>query len=138
MRIPNDKIVQQAIQNAVNKLGSQDELAKKTGVLQKDISRYISGKGKSFTPQAWGNLYKYIREFLPENYTENFMPDNDNDRSINLIGYNHETIVVHSIAGLTTAKEIKSDLIKNIIDSGEFDQETKLKIIALISKDCSN
>ena len=133
MRIPNDKIIQQAVRNAVNKFGSQAELEKRTGILQKDISRYVSGKGKFFTPKAWGSLYKYIQEFLPENYTENFI--SNDDRSINLIGYNHETIVVHSIAGLTTAKEIKSDLVKNIIDSNEFDQETKLKIISLINKD---
>lgn len=134
MRVPNNEIIQFAINQAVDHYGSQVKLAELTGIRQNDISRYIKGEHKNISAKSWGQLYKFIEQFLPDNYVKDLrINDDENDRSINIIGYNHGTIVVHSIAGLTTAKEIKAELTSKILSSNEFDESTQLRIIKLIN-----
>lgn len=134
MRVPNNEIIQHAINQAVDHYGSQVKLAELSGIRQNDISRYIKGEHKNISAKSWGQLYQFIEQFLPDNYVKDLrINDDESDRSINIIGYNHGTIVVHSIAGLTTAKEIKTDLTNKILASTDLDDHTKLKVIKLIN-----
>jgi hypothetical protein len=128
-----DNTIIKAIRMAIDKHGSQTELERLTGINQNSFSRYLSGKNNRIKKATWSLLYPYIKDFLPENYLDNL--DKDNDNLLNIVGYNHGTIVVHSIAGMTTAKEIKSTLTSRIIKSNEFDEKTKLKIIELINEE---
>ncbi len=132
--IKNSKSIGIAIGKAAEEYGGQASFAELIGVNQNTISRYISGGIVKIPSHTWLLLYPYIEGFLPEN-SKNKATVIDEDKTINLIGYNHGTIVVHSIAGMTTAKEIKSDLTARILDCDDLDEKMKFKIINLINKE---
>lgn len=83
--------------------------------------------------ETWLRLLPYIKNYLPENYTESI--EKGSESFLTIMGYNHGSIVVHSIAGMTTSKEIKANLTKRILQSKKFNDATKIEILNLINED---
>jgi phage repressor protein C with HTH and peptisase S24 domain len=65
-----------AITKAAEFYGGQSALERVCGVSQKNITRYISGKGYRMGVENWQNLYSYCRRFLPEDKAEDYAPEN--------------------------------------------------------------
>jgi SOS-response transcriptional repressor LexA len=65
-----------AITKAAEFYGGQSALERVCGVSQKNITRYISGKGYRMGIDNWKNLYSYCRRFLPENKAFDYAPEN--------------------------------------------------------------
>ena len=131
-RIKIDEIKREAIRKAALAL-SQSELGRLSGVLQESINSYINENSQSMNYETWLRLLPYIKEHLPKDYIESI--ENDGNNFLNIIGYNHGTIVVHSIAGMTTEKEIKTILTKRILKSKKFNDSIKLEILELINEE---
>ena len=66
------KDIHNALKKAVSKAGSQSALALRTGIDQKNISRWISLQVDKISGHQWDKLYPCIAEFLPEGYN-NFL-----------------------------------------------------------------
>ena len=67
MRVKITKEMRAAIQQAVEEAGSQSELARRSGVDQRNLSRYVSGLN-TMTDHIWAALYPYCAKYLPEDY----------------------------------------------------------------------
>jgi SOS-response transcriptional repressor LexA len=65
-----------AIAKAAEFYGGQSALERVCGVSQKNITRYISGKGYRMGIQNWENLYSYCRRFLPKDKIFDYAPEN--------------------------------------------------------------
>ena len=64
-----DKIMRDAIVAAVNAPGyNQSRLGEKSGVSQRNISRYISGQTNSISDRIWRDLFPFVKEYLPPEY----------------------------------------------------------------------
>jgi poly(3-hydroxyalkanoate) synthetase len=83
--------------------------------------------------ETWLRLLPYVKEYLPKDYIESI--ENDGNNLLNIVGYNHGAIVVHSIAGITTEKEIKTILTNRILKSKKFNDAIKLEILELINEE---
>ncbi len=70
----NTKEIQKAINKTVDELGSQTELAKRTGIKQQNLSSYISGKTAKI--DMWEELEPFIRHNLPDNFNSQGYPAN--------------------------------------------------------------
>lgn len=58
-------IIIEAMQKAIQKEGSQAIFAKKMGIAQSVLSRYLSGNVKGINNRTWLALYPKIKEYLP-------------------------------------------------------------------------
>lgn len=56
-----------AIRKAVDELGSQQELARRSGVSYKNISKYINNGVKNIRENAWDKLTPFIAKYLSYN-----------------------------------------------------------------------
>jgi SOS-response transcriptional repressor LexA len=65
-----------AIAKAAEFYGGQSALERVCGVSQKNITRYISGKGYRMGVENWEKLYSYCRRFLPEDKAFDYAPEN--------------------------------------------------------------
>lgn len=63
-----DKGMIAAIQEAAGRLGSQNELSRKSGVPQQQISSYLSGKTKGISLENWLKLLPHIKAYLPADH----------------------------------------------------------------------
>ncbi len=70
----NTKEIQKAINKTVDELGTQTELAKRTGIKQTNISKYISGQTAKI--DMWEELEPFIRHNLPDNFDSKGYPAN--------------------------------------------------------------
>ncbi len=69
----DDKIFE-ALKQAINSCGSQNALAKASGVRRQDISRFLDGTLKSISISSWNKLIPFLSVYLPEYYRFNFTP----------------------------------------------------------------
>lgn len=67
MRVKITKEMRFAIQQAIEEAGSQSELARRSGVDQRNLSRYVSGLN-TMTDHIWAALYPYCASHLPADY----------------------------------------------------------------------
>lgn len=68
------KEIRNALQQAVNKAGSQSELSRQTGISQKNISRWLSCQVDSINDVLWEKLYPYVKSYLPEDCKNDTRP----------------------------------------------------------------
>jgi SOS-response transcriptional repressor LexA len=71
-----DQVMRDAITKAAEFYGGQSALERVCGVSQKNITRYISGKGYRMGVENWEKLYSYCRRFLPEDKAVDYAPEN--------------------------------------------------------------
>jgi transcriptional regulator with XRE-family HTH domain len=55
----------EALRKAVAYLGSQSELARRSGVPQGYITKYLSGMVKTISDDVWDKLEPHLRRFMP-------------------------------------------------------------------------
>ena len=63
MIVLNDKI-RQAIAKAIEEIGGQSELSRRTGISQQSFSKYISGFVNQIGDRTWEALFPYIKKYL--------------------------------------------------------------------------
>jgi hypothetical protein len=59
-----DTEIIEAMRQAIIKLGSQRELARQIGVVEQNVSRYLSGKIKKVEIGTWYNMEPILRPYL--------------------------------------------------------------------------
>ncbi len=110
-----DAAILKAIRVLVNsKTGGQSEVARLTGITQKQVSNYVSGKTQRMSAQSWRRLYPVLKNFLPPEYI------NQND-----------SLMQGSFRGDAVSRE---HLIETILRNEELDDRVKLRVIGIINK----
>ena len=71
MRI-RSKDIRTVLQKAVEYYGSQSSLARKTGISQRNISRWLSGQVDKINGDLWNKISPHIRPFMPEGFEETY------------------------------------------------------------------
>ena len=116
IRITNE--IRSAISRAIESVGSQSELSRRSGVPQKNLSNYISSANSLMNEATWIQLYPFVRDFLPQ---EKFVKKRD-------------LLTVCHLEGITTRAEIVSELIQRIVECEELDEHARLVVIRLLSE----
>jgi len=115
MNITIDAVILKAIRALVNsKTGGQSEVARLTGITQKQVSNYVSGKTHSMSALSWQRLYPVLKIYLPAEYV------NQNDGQME-----------GPVRGDAVSREY---LIEAILRNEELDDHVKLLVIGIINK----
>lgn len=59
------KDILSALHQAVEHLGTLEQLSKKTGIAKSSLSRYVSGVTTNINESTWKSLEPYLRPYLP-------------------------------------------------------------------------
>jgi len=70
MIVLNEKI-RKAIAKAIDEIGGQSELSRKTGISQQNFSKYISGYVNKIGDRTWDALFPFIKKYLPSDFPVN-------------------------------------------------------------------
>lgn len=71
-----DKVMRAALRDATLAPGSsQSEIARRSGVSQKNISRYISGFVGRINDRLWRDLYPVVAQYIPASVRDHYAPD---------------------------------------------------------------
>lgn len=120
-----NEIILKAIKAAVSDLGSQVELAERSGLPKQHINQYISGKVKGINKGTWAQLYPNIKKYLPENYL------NVSGGSIGHVIQGGTNVGNHQGGGENIYKE---KLTAKILNNKELNAEEKVKMLKLLNE----
>ena len=117
IRITNE--IRSAISQAIEAVGSQSELSRRSGVPQKNLSNYISSANSLMNEATWIQLYPFVRDFLPYGKTTE----------------KKDLLTICHLEGITTRAEIVSELVRRVAECDELDEHTRLIVIRLLSQE---
>lgn len=69
-----DRIMRSAIIAAVDAAGGQSALARKSGVPQRSISRYVCGANAVMNDRTWRDLFPCVKDFIEKDKLEKYTP----------------------------------------------------------------
>lgn len=114
MIVLNEKI-RHAIAKAIEEIGGQSELSRRTGISQQSFSKYISGYINQIGDRTWEALFPYIKKHLPS-------------------GYSSEFLVETKVKSSASVNAICRYALE-ILESPSIPQETKIQLLTLYFKE---
>ena len=110
-----DPVLLKAVLELVNsKAGGQSEVARLSGITQKQISNYVSGKTRAMNDESWRKLYPFLRKFLPAEYINRLESGADPENRGDAVS--------------------RKQLIELVIGDAELDDAAKLRVIGIINR----
>lgn len=113
-----DTAIMAALRKAVESAGSQVELARRAGVLQQHVNKYLSGATKRISLENWAKLEPYLHPYLPQSHRQD--PTMAHIRQIERQTYPHTAALFDHVANAR----------RQIYASTAIPMEEKLRLLA--------